>query len=335
MKGKGSKAPSPPDPNVQAAAQASANRETALANAAMNRVNQVTPYGTLKYTQTQGLTAEDALREAYKRALGVENLNQDDLNQRIKTAQRTDEGRKSIQDQISEIYNTEGARQRAAQGLFNPQDRPIYSEYPTYTSTVELTPEQQQLLNQQNQLSGSLNQLAIDQTGRIKNLLGQPLNINNEATEARLNELGRKRLDPRFAEQEQTLRTRLANQGFAQGSEAYNRQLRDLEQSKNDAYNNLLLTGRQQAIQEALTERNQPINEISALMGAGQVTLPQFSSVPQVNVQGVDVAGIQNQAYQNRLAATQLNNQRNTGLMSGLFNLGSAALGGWAGGGFR
>ena len=45
------KPPAPPDPYQTAAAQTQTNRETAMTNAAMNRINQVTPWGNLTYTQ--------------------------------------------------------------------------------------------------------------------------------------------------------------------------------------------------------------------------------------------------------------------------------------------
>lgn len=52
---KAPKAPAAPDPAETAAAQTASNKETALWNAALNNVNQVTPYGNLTYTsQDQG-----------------------------------------------------------------------------------------------------------------------------------------------------------------------------------------------------------------------------------------------------------------------------------------
>ena len=82
-----------------------------------------------------------------------------------------------------------------------------------------------------------------------------------------------------------------------------------------------MLTGRGQSVQEALAARNQPINEISALLSGGQVTSPQFVNTPQPGVNGTDVAGIYQQDYQNRVNQSQSK-------MSGLLGLGTA-LGGW------
>src|SRR6185312_5563325 len=44
--------PSPPDPTATAAAQTGTNVSTAIANAALKNVNQVTPQGNLTYNQT-------------------------------------------------------------------------------------------------------------------------------------------------------------------------------------------------------------------------------------------------------------------------------------------
>lgn len=75
-----------------------------------------------------------------------------------------------------------------------------------------------------------------------------------------------------------------------------------------------------QQMQNLFSLRNQPMNEFNALRGNTAITNPQFSSVPQVGVNGTDTAGNINQAYQGQLGA--YNNK-----MGGLFSLGTAALG--------
>ncbi len=87
-------------------------------------------------------------------------------------------------------------------------------------------------------------------------------------------------------------------------------------------------TSRQNALQEQLAVRDQPIQEISALMHGGTPTLPQFSqfnpgSVPGSTI-GQDTYNSANLANQQWLAQTQMASAGNTGL----FGLGSAALGG-------
>lgn len=213
---------------------------------------------------------------------------------------------------------------------------------PQFTATTTLSPEQQTLYNQQTQLGQNVNQLALNQTNRLTDLLGRPVNLNNEATEGRLWELGRARLDPLFDQRRQSLDTSLMNRGFMPGSEAYERELNRFGQQQNDAYNQLLLSGRGQAISELLAERNQPINEITALMSGGQVSQPNFVNTPQTNVAPVDYAGITNNAFNNQFLNYNAQVQQNNAMLGGLFGLGGAALGaggmalgGWGGLGMR
>lgn len=194
---------------------------------------------------------------------------------------------------------------------------------PQFTANTQLTPEQQKLLNQQQRFGTMTNRIGIQQAGRIGDLLGRPVNLNNPAVEKRLMELGRKRLDPMWNQREEQLRQQLQNRGIAEGSEAWKRAYTPVMQGRNDAYNQLLLQGRGQAINEMLTERNQPINETSALMAGGQVSQPNFVSTPSTGLQGVDYTGLQQGQYNAR-------NQNYQGMLGGMFGLGSAALGGWA-----
>ncbi|MBX5089346.1 tail fiber domain-containing protein [Rhizobium lentis] len=192
---------------------------------------------------------------------------------------------------------------------------------PRFTATQTLSPEQKVLYDQQTQLGSKMNNLAIGQTDRLQNVLSSPIDLSNEATESRLMELGRARLDPIVAQRQKATEAELINKGVRPGTEAYRRATEAVNQQTNDAYNQLLLTGRGQAVQEALAERNQPINEISALMGGGQVQTPSFVNTPTPGVNGTDVAGITNNAYNQNMQAYQSK-------MSGLLGLGTA-LGGW------
>jgi hypothetical protein len=206
---------------------------------------------------------------------------------------------------------------------------------PKFANTVTLSPEEQRNQNQQWEFDNLVNTLGIDQTKKLSGHLDQPIDLSNEATESRLMELGRKRLDPKFAEGRSSLETQLYNQGVMPGTEAYDRAMRGFGQQENDAYNELLLSGRGQSVQEALTARNQPINEITALMSGGQVTQPNFQQTPQTNVAGTDIAGLTMDAYKyGPLAQYQAQQANKQAMMGGLFGLGGAALGGWGRSGF-
>lgn len=207
---------------------------------------------------------------------------------------------------------------------------------PKFQSTTVLSPDQQRNLQQQSQFDNLVNTLGIQQTQKLTGLLDKPVDLNNAATESRLMELGRSRMDPMWQRRRSELETRLMNKGAVPDSELYQREMQALGEQENDAYNQLLLSGRGQAVQEALTERNQPINEITALMSGGQVSQPNFTNTPTAQVGSPDIAGLTMDAYKYGPLAqyqTKLANQQ--AMMGGLFGLGSAALGGWGLGGFK
>jgi hypothetical protein len=152
-------------------------------------------------------------------------------------------------------------------------------------------------------------------SGTLGNQLTGNFRLGNEATEGRLFELGRKRLDPLLAQRREGLETRLSNQGLKLGSEGYSRALEADTQGQNDAYNQLLLQGRGQASNELLTEDNQRINQISALLNGGQVSQPNFMGASMPSIPTTDVAGLINLNSNQRLQRWQ-NKQGNLG---GLF----------------
>lgn len=201
---------------------------------------------------------------------------------------------------------------------------------PRYEATTALNAGEQSIYDTGLQTRQNVAGIGKDQSARIASLLGSPVDLSNEATESRLMELGSKRLDPRFARESDALETNLINRGIRPGSAAYNTMRTQFDQGKNDAYNQLLLTGRGQAVQEALTERNQPINEITALMGNSQVSQPNFTSTPSPGVAPTDVIGANQQSLNQQNVGYQAQVAQQQGLMNGLFGLGKAAAGGWA-----
>jgi len=85
---------------------------------------------------------------------------------------------------------------------------------------------------------------------------------------------------------------------------------------------------RQGQLQERMAVRNQLPNEIAALMGMGQVTVPQFQPFSRQGINAAQPGQYMSDAYQNQL-------QSSNAMMSGLFGLGSSLVGGGFGpGGF-
>lgn len=200
---------------------------------------------------------------------------------------------------------------------------------PRFQATTALSPGQQSLYDKGNVTQNNLADIGNQQSSRIGKLLNTPVNLSS-ATEDKIDQLGAARLDPRFAREGAALDTDLINKGIRPGSQAWNDAHTQFGQTKNDAYNQMYLQGRGQSAQEALTERNQPINEISALLSNSQVSQPSFTNTPQPGVAPTDVIGAQQQALNQQNVGFNAQQAQNQAFTNGLFKLGSAAVGGWA-----
>lgn len=207
---------------------------------------------------------------------------------------------------------------------------------PKFTQTTALSPSNQNIYDTGQTTKQNIATIGADQSAKIGALLGTPFKVD-DAIADKITSLGSQRLDPQFARNEDALRTKLANQGIQPGSEAWNAEMTQFQQGKNDAYNQLYLQGSGQAEQQSLAERNQPINEISALMSGSQVGTPTFAANPQTSVAGTDVAGITQNSYLDANQQAQQAVAGNNATMGGLFGLagtvGSAALKYGTGGG--
>jgi hypothetical protein len=227
-------------------------------------------------------------------------------------------------------------------------------EIPTFTETTTLSPEQQRLYDQQTALGGQMNDIAGRQLTTLDNTLSTPLSFDGlpeapTADRGKYEEAMYARLQPQLERDRAALETKLANQGIMPGSDAYREAIALNDRSTNDLRSQTVLNAgnyaqqeysmgtdaRNRAIQEQLTLRNQPINEIGALMSGGQVTMPQFSAYQGGNIAGTDVAGITQQNYNNQMTAyqQQMNAQNSMfgGIGSMVGTLGGAALMGPAG----
>ncbi len=94
------------------------------------------------------------------------------------------------------------------------------------------------------------------------------------------------------------------------------------QQSIFDAQDN----ARARALQEQLALRNQPINEITALMSGSQVQTPQFGIAQSAMIPTTDYAGIRQQGFQNQQANYQQQNANYQAMLGGLFGLGRAGI---------
>ena len=195
-------------------------------------------------------------------------------------------------------------------------------EVPTYTANVNLSPEQQAIFERTQAAEGNLAQIAQDQSEWLGDYLKEPFEFTNRDAEEWAWDLAAPRILQQQQQNEQALRTRLINSGLRPGTAAWDAEMTRLTNANTDQLNQLALTGRQMAFNEALAKRNQPLNEIIGLMSGTQVQNPNatFAPTPQVGVGGVDYTGLVNQKYQADMANYRAG-------MGGLFGLGSALIG--------
>lgn len=197
---------------------------------------------------------------------------------------------------------------------------------PNSTKTTTLSPTGQLIHDSNNATSLNLANLGKSQSSMLANLLSKPFDGSNNATESRLMEMGRKRLDPMLADRTEQLRTSLSNQGIKLGSSAYDRAIANDNQSKNDAENQLLLTGHNQAYQEGYANYTNPINIINSLQSGSQVQMPQFDSIQTPQIATTDNAGLINNNYAQQVANSNSQFQAGQQGLGGLFGFGASAI---------
>lgn len=196
---------------------------------------------------------------------------------------------------------------------------------PRFTQTTTYTPEQQAIFDRSTQAQGNLAQLAVDQSARMGEYLSTPFQFDNQDAADWAYDLASSRIRPQQEQNREALDASLVNRGIRPGTAAYQREMTRMDQSDTDQMNQLALTGRSQAFSEAVAQRNQPINELTAFLSGSQVSNPTtgFSATPQAQVAGVDYAGLVNSNYQARVS-------QSNDLMGGLFGLAGAGVSAFA-----
>lgn len=205
---------------------------------------------------------------------------------------------------------------------------------PRFEATTAYSPEEQNIYQTGTQTRQNLANIGSSQSAKIGNLLDTPFDLN-ASRDSKIADIQKKFLDPQWNEAYDRQKTELLNSGVRPGSEAYDRAMRDFSTNRQRGYDQSYLDAYNAANTSALTERNQPINEISALLSGSQVSQPGFQSTPTPGVAPTDVIGAQQQSLNQQNLGYQGQLAQNQGMMSGLFGLGSAALGGWGYGGFK
>lgn len=276
----GGKAPKPPDYVGAANAQGNANVEAARVTAALNRVNQVGPQGTVSYqqdpnnpdsfTQTTTLSPE-------QQALYNQNV-ANDTNRLGVAGQRFGE----VGQQIGQGLNTNGLPQRVSNVQGGQQQTGVNAASGMYgriqtgnLPRFEKQPGQQYQQSVANpnlpsfeQQAGQQYQKSVDFGGATQLPGNEDFGAERQRVEDSLYNRNASRLDDQFARRGEDQRAQLLNRGLREGTEAYANAERDLNQSRTDAYGDLRdravqAGGAEQArlFQQALAARQQGVGE--------------------------------------------------------------------------
>lgn len=332
-------APSPPPtPDYAGAAQkqGQANIDAAITSGKINNPNVINPYGT--QTVTWGGKFDQA---------GFDNA--------------TAAWNKQVQD-YTNAWNSWAANGKSGPfttdvgfgaGVDPRTKAPQRSQFenrdvPTITQT--LAPDQQKILDTGNKAKIGLSELALQGTGLAKDVLGKSLDFSQlparpgsaEETRSKVMDAMMSRVNEDTGRSQRLLQSDLAARGIGTNTDAYRDAMalegRKLTDARNQAY---LASGqemsrdfqtdsqrRRDALGEMMTERQTPINEITALMSGSQVQNP-FSMpgyAQNANVQAAPLFAAQNMAAD---YGTDLYNAKAAqagNLQQGLFGLGSAGI---------
>lgn len=292
----GSPPSAPPAPNYTAAAQATSqgNLDAARQATAANRVNQVTPYGNLTYA----ITGSDPYGNPTWTAT------------------------QSLSPDQQQLYNMDIATSKGLGNLQQTGLNYVQNMMANPFSTASL-PALQSSAGQPNlqQLTGQANLQTVGQGPQFRNIgdaaqLQTGLQDQGMAGWDRASQLMMQRLQPQMEIQQRNLDAKLANQGIAAGTEAYNRAKASLGMQQNDLLTQAQLQSQgigqnlfNQALQggqftnQALTQQNQ--NQLANLGFNNQIGQQGYAN--QLAAQAANNPALQ-QMYTNQQAQQQANN---------------------------
>lgn len=349
--GKGSASvPTPPDPTKTAAAQTASNEQTALYQAGLNNVNQITPYGNLTYSLgSTGGSSPTYDYDSYNKALSAYNASGASSTPATNPYSPLQGNYYAWNSQHEGDSST---NQGTAPQLSDYQTNAGSQGTPQYTSTISLSPQEQAIFDQQMKNQAQAGGAANTALSQYQSASSSPIDYSKfMAIPGASDIMGQQQtamdaqntlLAPQLAQQQAALESKLANQGLAPGTEAYKNAYNNFNNLQSQTLanetlnsgqyaqmqNQIALSNRNQQIAEAEAQRNDPLNQYQALMGGSQVTNPTFSNPGNTQVAGTNVAQLAEQQYQAQLAAYNAQNQSSNSLTGSIFGLGGSFLGG-------
>lgn len=200
-------------------------------------------------------------------------------------------------------------------------------QIPKYAATQTLSQSGQAIKDRTDAAQLNFATLANDQSGRLGGLMSQPFRYDTNDHEKWSLGLYDKLNADREGAATEAVRTRLVNQGLREGSQGWDAAMRAHTGGLMDSRNRFLLDSQGQGFSQAQATRNQPINEVTALLSGSQVAQPNYVNTPRENIAATDYAGLTQQDYQNRLGIYNQKMAQRGAMMGGLFGIAGAAAG--------
>ncbi|KTR05000.1 hypothetical protein NS365_13300 [Aureimonas ureilytica] len=351
---KGGSAPQAPDPAQTAAAQTGTNVATAIANNALQNYNQVTPDGTLSFSQTgtsaftdptTGRTYNIPRYTATQTLSGAQQAikDQNDASS-LNLAQIANQQSGFLGGYLARPVNADGLPAGGDASTIQAANYKQYGSGPQLATTygTDFSADRQRV--EDAMFTRANTQLTRDRSALETSLANQGIRVGSEAYKSAMDDYNRGVSDQRTsiilgAGQEQSRLAGLEAQRASFSNSALQQMFAN-DQTTTDANNNLedrrqasqtnrfnaANTQRQNALNEMFALRNQPLNEISALTSGSQVSTPNFVNPQSASIPTVDYAGLVQQNYQSRMAAWQQQQAQKQSTLGGLFSLGSAAI---------
>lgn len=204
---------------------------------------------------------------------------------------------------------------------------------PLYTATTALSPEEQNLLRILQGTQATAGTQASNLISGANYGAQNPADVVGGMTSGTTKDLLDKEvsyLQPWQTMQRDQLDTKMRNQGLAPGNPAYDNSMAQLEKSFGNTVTGFLATAEPAAYQQATSSYMLPLTTAEQELGISQPQGPQFAPTPALNTQPANYTGAvanyntaENTAYQSKL-------QQQQAMMSGLFGVPTAILGGWA-----
>ena len=323
----------PAAPDYAGLAKQQANMQSKLLRqqTQANRINQYTPWGSLTYSRGGNYD-----KAAYNAAMKKYNKELEKYNQSIS---QTSSGLPAYRQggSLQPVNNSGYSSYTTSSGGLSAPKKPSKSDFgynpDQWSSTVELSPELQEILDQNISAQGESYSQLMNALNRIgaNELPAAAVNAGETGQEAIM-----RRLNPQLEQQEAALRNQLVNQGLRPGTEAWDREYNLFNQQRNDALSQAALHGinvSNDARARALAEQGIPLNLINAYLSGSQAQMPQFPSYSQQGVaQSPDLMGAGQAGYNAQMQGYNAGQASNANFMGGLFGLGGSLLGAPSGG---